>query len=47
MTTYADTQPPGDCVRGIVCNRCNTLAGDIEKDLQRFIAVIRYIGPKA
>lgn len=35
----------GRCVRGIICNRCNTTAAAIENDVDRTLAVLRHIWP--
>ena len=34
----------GNCVRGLVCARCNTLVGYYERDPKSFSDVLRYLG---
>jgi hypothetical protein len=34
----------GKCVRGIICNDCNTKAGAIEANPERYQAVLNYLG---
>lgn len=33
----------GDCIRGIICAKCNFLAGYADEDPERYAAVLRYI----
>jgi hypothetical protein len=37
----------GRCVRGILCNRCNMVAGAVEKDAARHEAVMAYLAASA
>ena len=35
----------GECVRGIICHHCNTLAGHVERHAERLDHIVRYLRP--